>query len=193
MTSAFANPQIKNTVQLPLGSIKEAVKFIIYLDYNYKLQPFDDNSNKYRFESRKFIREGAFIDIALLQGSGSATEIAVEVRKISGDFEKTREVKSASNHIKDIDKLIGNILKLSPEQKEMYKGVEASITPGKGLKEFTCSNCKKNFYANRKINAIAICPHCKTRNLVVSNSDGSGWGTFFETVFMVGNIFRGRK
>ena len=115
---SIPNPTRKITVNFSMDAVKQAIKSLPdqskkLVKKTYRLQESQDVINYFMFEATEFLSFGVYIDVNLTDINETRTEIAVEVRRKIGSFDKTQEIQVAGTHINNVLTGIGMLLDTS--------------------------------------------------------------------------------
>lgn len=115
MLGAISNPKKIIVVDFSLEKVKIGVERIAMLSNKYKFTKSNTIFNQTTYEATEFASLGVYIDINLSSLTENKTEIAIEVRRKIGSFDKSHEVTKANQHIDNMLEILSKAISYSEE------------------------------------------------------------------------------
>lgn len=114
MIGTIPNPKKTFQIEQPANYIKLAIEHFPLFSTEYNLLKANPALNLFTFEASEFLSLGVYIDINYFTINDSRTEVAIEIRRKIGSFDKSHEVSLANRHIAKITDLISESISTDP-------------------------------------------------------------------------------
>jgi hypothetical protein len=179
---AISNPTKRIVVDFPLDQVRKSIKNISLLNsrsyifvepndtaqqirksiknnsilgnHNYILVSSNDTFNKYTYSIPQTMSFGSFADIHINSISDNKTEIAIEIRRKMGTFDKSYEVTSANHHIQNLIDYLSKLIVLTDVEVQALQPKRSSKKKALLFAVFSGFFGGHRFYTGKPVTAL---------------------------------------